>query len=249
MNLAKRIERARRIGRMRNNFLPIPDAPNYEINSQLICRNRRTKEILGINIDYKKFQYYSLRTHWRKGTVKRSPETFRAQAEAATKNGKFEPIGSLNGQYEIDEKGTIRNAVTKRIIKTTRNGKIVNLRCNGVYASRAVADLLWEAHGIIVERRYRPQPCFIENAHGKIFFPYLRACARYLAPKIFYAVSTIAHWLGDRREQIGEWKISYPPREVHAVKWDGRLLTKIAKQQARLYKELGLTATLEELLS
>lgn len=219
---------------MKNDWLSIPDAPNYEINSQLVMRNRRTKKILAAYTDYKNFKYYSLRVSWRTGTVKRSPKTFRAQAEAATVKGTFKPILSLGGRYEINKHGVVRNARTKRVLKSVRNGKVIKFGCNSEYSSRAVADLLWEVHGQIIKRRYRPQPCFIENAHGKIFFPHLRACARYLAPKISYAVLTVASWLGKRREQIAEWKISYPPKDLSGdVKWNLKGLTALARRQAK----------------
>ena len=220
---------------MKNDWLTIPDAPNYEINSQLICRNRRTKKLLGINIDYKNFKYYSLRVSWRTGTVKRSPKTFRAQAEAAAVKGTFKPILSLGGRYEINKHGVVRNANTKRILKRKGHGKCVEVHIGRKkFQSFCVTDLLWEVHGQIIKRRYRPQPCFIENAHGKIFFPHLRACARYLAPKISYAVLTVANWLCKRREQIAEWKISYPPKDLSGnVKWNSKGLTALANRQAK----------------
>lgn len=56
MTLEEKIKRARTTGKVRENFLPIPDAPNYEINSQLIMRNRKTKQILSLYSDYKNFK-------------------------------------------------------------------------------------------------------------------------------------------------------------------------------------------------
>lgn len=241
MTLEEKIKRARTTGKVRENFLPIPDTPNYEINSQLIMRNRKTKQILSLFSDYKNFKYYSLRVSWRSGTVKRSPKTFRRQAVAATKKETFAPIPSLGGRYEINKQGVVRNTATKKNLKRKGHGKCVEVHAGQrIFIMRCVADLLWEVHGIIPKRRYRPQPCSIENAQGKISFPNLRACARFLAQKMYYAVHTVERWLCARLERIADWKISYPPREVYEVDWNASALTTIAKRQAKLDKEVGL---------
>ena len=242
MTLEEKIKRARTTGKVRENFLPIPDAPNYEINSQLIMRNRKTKQILSLCSDYKKFKHYSLHVSWRSGTVKRSPKTFRSQAVAAAKEETFEPIPSTGGRYEINKQGIVRNSSTKHILKPTgRGGKVCPLSIGErKYSPRCIADLLWEVFGIIPKRRFSPQPCSIENTQGKIFFPSLCACARFLAQKMYYAVHTVENWLNARRERIADWKISYPPREVYEVDWNVTSLAALAKRQAKLDKEVGL---------
>lgn len=36
---------------MKDDFLTIPDAPNYEINSEFVCRNKNTGEIFKLETD------------------------------------------------------------------------------------------------------------------------------------------------------------------------------------------------------
>ena len=205
---------------MLENFLPIPDAPNYEINSQLICRNRRTKQILTLQVVPNRRTYYSLRVQGQKHPLKRSPKTLRAQAvEAANPKPFFEPIHSLGGKYEINPRGVVRNVRTKKIVKKNFRGTGINLYFAGKYIVRNIADLLWEAHGIISKQRFRPQPCSAEHSQGKFFFPNMNACARFLAPKLFFCVSRVAHKLNKRVPVIGEWKITYITNDLSDAEW------------------------------
>ena len=196
---------------MIENFLTIPDAPNYEINSQLVCRNRKTKKLLTLQTDYKNFKHYSLRVTGSKVCIKRSPRTLRNQAvDAANPQVSFEPIPSLDYRYEINERGKVRNAQSKQILKTKSRGKCVNLHLGErKFICRCVADLLWEVHGRIPKRRFRPCPCSAENDTGKFFFPNMKACARFLAPKLFFSVGWIAARLNRREPIIDGWKITY----------------------------------------
>lgn len=136
---------------MRENFLTIPDAPRYEINSDLICRVKATGRILTLQNDYKNFRHYSLRRPDKRGTFKRSPGTLRRQAvEFAKPQKTFLPIPSTGSKYEINTRGVVRNARSKKILKRKGHGKCVELWFSGRKAvNRCVADLLWEVHGII----------------------------------------------------------------------------------------------------
>lgn len=196
---------------MKDDWLTIPDAPNYEINSQLVCRNKKTKKILSLYVRPHRWAYYSLR---RPGqcTLKRSPKSLRAQAVVANQVDTFEPIPSLGGKYEVNITGKVRNANTKRICKPRNHSVIV--RHNGKYSSVAVADYLWEVHGKIIKRKL-PCPCSAENNYGKHFFTNMKACARFLAPKLHYCVETIALWLTNRKENICGWKITYLDADPH----------------------------------
>ena len=196
---------------MKNDFLTIPDTPNYEINSQLICSNKFSKQTLTLQSRPNKAPYYSLRNKFTtKFTIKRSPKLLRKQAVAAAKPDTFKPIPSTGGKYEISPRGVVRNSHSKHILKRRGHGHCVALRLgNGSYVNRAIKDLLWEVHGIILTRRFRPQPCSAENQHGKFFFPNMKACARFLAPKLFFAVSTVENHLHRRDKIIGEWSINY----------------------------------------
>lgn len=229
---------------MLNDFLPIPDAPNYEINSQLICRNCKTKHVMTLHTDRKNFKYYSLRPPGWKHTLKRSPKTLHNQAvDAANPNNTFQPIPSTGFRYEIDERGVIRNAKSKQVLKLKARGKCVELHVGvGKYIMACVADLLWEVHGRIIKRRFRPCPCSAENKHGKHFFPSLTACACFLAPKLFYCVDWIKSHLCRRVSTIGEWKITYINETLDDIKWNSHSLSVIARHQAKLDAQGGLSS-------
>lgn len=203
---------------MRENFLTIPVAPNYEINSQLICRVKATGQVLKLQIDYKNFRHYSLRRPDKRGTIKRSPKTLRRLAvEAANPKKNFSPIPSLGYRYEINSRGVVRNAKTKQVLKRKGHGKSVEVHSGErKYITRAIADLLWEAHGIIKKRRFRPVPCSAENHCGKFFFPNLKACARFLAPKVHFTVSWVHQNLTRRAASFCGWKFSYKSGDSYA---------------------------------
>lgn len=164
-----------------------------------------------------------------------------AAKAAADVYSTFVPIYSLNNKYEINRAGVVRNVATKLVLKTKANGKCVSIQLNAhKYISRAIADLLWETHGKIIKRRFRPCPCSAESKSGKRFFDNLTQCAHFLAPKVFYAVGTVKDYLCRRDPFIGEWKITYlmsappsPRLEVHGLNREARCMKK-------LDEELGL---------
>ena len=199
---------------MRDNFLTIPDAPNYEINSQLICRNKKTGHILKV-FD----ACYRLYLNGKK-MIKRSPKTLRQQAVDAVANSSFEPIPSLDYRYEIDRRGRVRNVHFKRIV-AVKNGSVKGL-FKGKCTSRAIKDLLWEAHGKILERRFKPVPVTIENDFGLWNFDSIKTCAQFLAEKFFYSSSWIRSKFRDRPSEIFGYKVTYRDNDFyfsdHALK-------------------------------
>ena len=203
---------------MIENFLTIPVAPNYEINSQLICRVKATGQVLKLQNDYKNFRYYSLRRPDKRGTIKRSPKALRQLAvEAANPKKTFSPIPSLDYRYEINMRGVVRNAKTKQVLKRKGHGKCIVVHSGErKYTTRAIADLLWEVHGIIKKRRFRPVPCSAENHCGKFFFPNLKACARFLAPKLHFSVGWVQQILTRRAASFCGWQFSYKSGDSHA---------------------------------
>lgn len=227
---------------MKNDWLTIPDAPNYEINSELICRNRRTKKLLKIFRDSKNFRYYSLRRKDISYTIKRSPRTLRNQAEAAVKYSSFEPLPSFNGTYEMNQYGILRNSKSKQIIKLNHSGKGYNLRTlAGEYTTVSTAALLWESHGIIRKRRFRPCPCTIERDGQRFSFPHMNACARFLAPMVYFTAGYIAQHLNRRDPVVFGWQVTYHDDYLSDVKWNAAALSALAKRQAKLDKLAGLS--------
>ena len=192
--------------------MPIPDAPNYEINSDLICRNIKTKQPLTLQTRKNKAPYYSLRNKDKtKFTIKRSPKLLRRQAVAAAQPNTFEPIPSTAGKYEINNRGVVRNAKSKHVIKSKCNGALVCLQMSKHnFSSRSVKDLLWEVHGIIKPRRFRPRPCSAQNPnYGYFKFENMNDCASFLAQKIFFTRNTIYNHLVKREQNIFGWTINY----------------------------------------
>lgn len=224
---------------MKDNFLTIPCAPNYEINSELVCRNKKTGKILSLcqNSRHDSF-YYSLRNPAvTKFTIKRSPKNLRRQAVAATKVESFEPIPSLHYYYEINQKGIVRNAETKQICKPSHKGIGLLLfdRAEKKYKHRSIADLLWEVFGRIPKQRQAIRvPCAAENSQGKFFFPHLAACAKFLAPKIHLSPLTIESYLNERRQSLYGWSISYFPANAD-VQFDFHKLNVIARRDKRAW--------------
>ena len=203
-------------------------------------RNKKTGYYLKLHFGKNGSPYFSIRKTDH-SIFCRSPKFFRRIAVAAAHKNSFAIIPSLGGRYEINKYGTtVRNVKTKAVLKPRRSGKAYCFQIGrGKFFSRATADLLWEAHGIIIPRRFRPQPVIIESVHGKFFFANCRACARWLAPKVFLAVGSICNtYFSKRRTQLGDWKISYPSRDLSGdIDWNSRGLSDIAKRQAKLERK------------
>lgn len=188
---------------IKEDFLTIPDAPDYEINSKLVVRNKKTGRCLTPLIIYGN-KYYSIF----KVKGSRNAVTLRRQAVAATEvNTTFESIPSLNDRYEINCFGTVRNVRSKKILKPW-NGAIT-FRDHGQTIHRRVTDLLWEVHGKIPSKIRKPISCTVADARGKKFFPHLKAAAAFIAKNYPRSINTVLHYLHQRRAEIYDWQITY----------------------------------------
>ena len=222
-----------------DDFLPIPDAPNYEINSEFICRNRKTGYVLKPQKLNGK-SYYTVYSVDRQ-RLKRLP-TFLRRLAVGSREDFYEPIPSTNFRYEINKCGKVRNARTKKVIQERRNRRAVLLRYDGgKQVVRSISNLLWEVYGKVPKRLFKPCPCSAENKHGKHFFPSLTACARFLAPEIFLSAIWSHQRLCNREPTIDEWKITYINETLDDVKWRSSSLSAIAKRQAKLDVQVGLS--------
>lgn len=232
---------------MKNLWLTIPDAPNYQINSKLVVRNKLTGKILTPRpIKRKNGVAATYYLHGYGVYICRTAESLLRQAKAA--QGTFEPIPSLGGRYEINAKGVVRNARTKKVLKVdhTRHHQASFYGEDGRKFARAIADLLWEVHGIIKPRGLKPAPVLIDNGHQKFFFESKHAAAKFLAPKLHCKWETIAYYMHHlRKPKIGDWNVTYLTSETAElakdIPWHARSLTAIANHQAKLDSEVGLS--------
>ena len=224
-----------------NSFLTIPIAPDYEINAKLVCRNKTTKQLLKPQRKKtSRFLYYCLRDTQGNSMQKNAISLYTLAVEELREHKEFWlPIPSLDYRYEISIHGVIRNAKTKHILKQDRRGGRVCMRHNGKDVFRSVADLLWEVHGIIKKGRHRHISCFAENHSSKFFFENLKACARFLATKIYYAVRTIHNWLSEGKSTFGDWSVTFIDTDFADVQWNSKGLSYLANRQMKLDKLTG----------
>lgn len=188
--------------KIRENFLPIPDAPNYEVNSQFLVRNKKTGRILKTSRG---------KVFFRDGNkaVSRLTVTLRHQAVAAAEGGHWEPVPTLGYRYEINIHGKLRNAKTKKLLKV-RYRSYYDVCVDGKAKRISIKNLLWETHGIIPTRHKRTPISIVAECNGvKMYFKTIAALAKYLAPKIFYAVSTLKTHFAARIKSLAGWTFTY----------------------------------------
>lgn len=209
---------------MKDDFLTIPDAPNYEINSELVVRNKSTGYIL---------KPFFLRGQKRYQlcfgniSIIRLAETFLTQAKSSNSkvDSCWEKVPSLNNLYEINLQGELRNIKSKRLLKLKRNG-CYETKINQKSICVSKKDLLWEVHGII-ERKNAPLAVIAIKNKVAYKFDSLSQCARFLAPKVNYSIGNLLYKLsGCRVEKICDWEIFYQDDKIEEVKTS---VTKVLK--------------------
>lgn len=211
---------------MKNDFLTIPDFPNYEINSELIVRNKTTGKILKPRIR-RNANNFCVEFVIMRFNGKRSCRNLifcRTCAESvANKPLDWQPIPSLDGKYEIAPNGDARNAKTKRHILKHRykNGRFDYIfRIDGKSLCRSINSLLWEVHGIIPNLPHNtPVSISISKGNEKYFFHSINKASFFLAPRVFLGIGTIKLYLSRRYVTICDWKISYhEPEDFSKIK-------------------------------
>ena len=192
---------------MKEDFLPIPAAPSYEVNSKFQVRNIKTGRILKPYLGYIVIHKFKIR---------RKVETLRQQAVTAEKERdkktQWEEIPGYIGLYEINTRGLVRNVKTKRILKTCQRGKSksVALFKNDTGKRFLVSSLLWEVHGKIPRKRY-VKTCSVtirKNGEGRHFL-LIKECAEFLSKREKITADYVRKVLGKRIETFRGWQISY----------------------------------------
>lgn len=117
----------------------------------------------------------------------------------------FLPIPSLNNLYEINPKGVVRNAKTKKELSA-----FVIIQSEKFHTSRTIASLLLEVHGIKknVQNVHKIE-CSCTDGNKKYNFQSLKELAKFLAPKTHYKRKTVEDYLSRRKSEVGIWKIKY----------------------------------------
>lgn len=127
------------------------------------------------------------------------------------------PVPSLNNLYELNEKGLLRNARTKHLIKM-RHGKSFGVQINGKKYVVSQKSLLWEVHGILPKKILTPISVTVEFNGEKIEFKSLYALSKFLTPKIYRSEQDLRRQFSRRVAEIDGWKITYyPPQYLTTV--------------------------------
>lgn len=206
-----------------DDWLTIPDAPNYEVNGQCVVRSKKHDRPLKIC----RGQYHIKDAHGVQ--IGRKGDTFRWQAEAAAGKTEWASIPSLPN-YEIDARGTLRNAKTKRPLKLL-HGKYYVFN-NGKYTFRSREQLLYEVWGI-EPKRYLIVPVILSKGNSVVYYETSKRAAQFLAEQLHYCFSTMQRRLNRRDAKIGEWSVTYL---IGDVDWDMHGLNLEAKRQKRAWR-------------
>lgn len=195
---------------LRNDFLTIPDAPNYEINSELICRNKTTGRLLKpqMQAGAKYYRVYLGKDN----LIHRSAKNFYDSARLA--NAEWVPVPSLDYKYEFTPRGILRNRQSKRVIQL----------CDGVFYIRnkhitkmiSPTSLLWECFGRIPTTSVK-KPVILSKGGSQIYFESIAATARFLAEKTFYSFSRMIDLLSEREKNIHGWNVNYLHEQTATV--------------------------------
>ena len=239
---------------MKDDFLTIPDAQIYEINSEFVVRNKKTGRIMSVKKRVCKDS--CIAALWYNGKeVKRDVKTFRRQAEIAVEDAnlkmrdQWHPIKSLNNLYEINRKGVVRNAKTKRVKKLIQNYNFCGYVFwnNGEQVSRALKRLLNEVFGKGFKTPHWVKISTTISKDGKrLKFDSLSATMRFLSEVENKNFETVRYFIRKRSNEIYGWKIIFhrPANPYRRKKLTTTLKPKIVShldEVVRLADECGLS--------
>lgn len=204
--------RNRKITAVKSGWLTIPDAPNYEISSDLQVRNKRTGQFLHT---YKispnrKCEYYNLWVEGRK--IFRTGKALRNQAEAAALaeiGDEWYPVPSLNNRYEFNNKNFLRVTATKHLMRRyKKNFYYVSTATGKKWIS--IINLRWEVFGEIPPFGSRiKKPVIISKDNTTLYFDCHRHAAKFIATEQFFSYHYIYSSFSRRQTHIFGWTINY----------------------------------------
>lgn len=192
----------------REQFFSIPFAPRYEVNGYFIVRNSATKHVIQpLKTGVVTFFYEGYRFRQR-------PESYYRRARAAAEDEEWRPVPSLDGKYELNPAGNLRNATTKVPLKKreARGSFYYLIKHNGHPKNIYLGQLLNETYGI----ESKPLPSRkcnvgvqITNGSEQHYFATTVDCANFLAARVFYTVGYIKHFLRRRCIDLWGWHATY----------------------------------------
>lgn len=191
---------------MKEDFLTIPDAPGYEINSELIMRNKKTGHLLTLLPRTKKTpERYILFVNGKQ--VGRAAETWRRQAEAAKKIT-FEPVPGYGDRYEISPKGVVRNRLTKKELKLLANGcyRFWDGKTN---KDRSKTSLIYEVYDVDKCKCVHAIPVILSKGRCREYFETLTEASKYLATILPLTFGGVRRYFKMRAREIHGWTVKY----------------------------------------
>lgn len=192
----------------KSEWLTIPDAPNYEINSALQVRNKKTGYLLTPR-KIKNHPTEIVKLWVGNHQIIRTPKTFRAQAKAAVATDKWYPVPSLNNLYEFNKRAQLRNAVTKKLLSKHRDN-LYYPRIGKKTVAVSVSSLNWEIFGILPPATSKiKRPVIISKGKTTLYFDRRIAAAKFIAAEEFFVTDHIMHLFGRRTPEICGWQINY----------------------------------------
>ena len=183
-------------------FLKIPDAPNYEVNGHYVVRNCNTKNVRKPRPD----GYIDITYHG--GAVRATASSFYARALAVFDAEDWHPVPSLDGRYELDRNGNLRNATNKKLLRRRRTS--YQAFSNGKYRPVSVNRLLHEVYGIELPPESTFVPVIVSKDGESYSFESKTACARFLSGRVFYSVGYIVTMLKSRPRELFGWAVRFP---------------------------------------
>lgn len=220
---------------MTEKFLPIPNFPNYEINSAFVVRNRETKRICKPYVRSNGSTTVVVRRSDGKWSY-RSVRSLYSQALAAQNSAKFVQLSEFPS-YEISAGGVVRNRHTKRPLKKRKGNNTVQLFLPGKkkVTYRSINSLLWEAFGIIKGNPSRSLPVALQYSGRRLTFDTQKQAAKFLAEKYFFTIRTMQTRLSRRMPEICGWQVTYLASNDNVQLSVLKKLNSLAKQQKKVY--------------
>ena len=195
-------------------FYPIPSlGGKYEIDEKGVVRNARTKRVKKLATGTSYHFWFNKADHWICHDA--------LMAEVFDKPDDFLPIPSLDNKYEINQRGIVRNAKTKKKLTPyiQHKCKMVSLFFEEKAKSYSVNQLLWEVFGKVPKRTNKPPITVYLSKDGRnLYFSSIYKAAIFLSENLFLTADAMDKRLRKRQSEIHGWKIFYREPDERVIK-------------------------------